>query len=195
VKGQPLYLASASPRRAALLDQIGVTYRLYPVTVSEEPLPGEDAAALCRRLALAKARRAAAELGPEALVLGADTVVALDGALLGKPADRDEALAMVERLSGRTHEVFTAVALVGPGGEQVSVSVSRVTLRATSPAERAAYWATGEPADKAGAYAIQGRAAAFITRLEGSYSGVMGLPLCEVAEMLRSAGWPVLDAS
>lgn len=189
---EPLHLASASPRRAALLDQLGVRYVVHPVSVPEDPLPGEAAPALAERLALAKGRAARAELGPDALVLAADTVVTLDGALLGKPQDRDEGLAMLERLSGRTHEVCTAVALLGPHGELCRVDRTRVTMRATTAAERAAYWDTGEPADKAGAYAIQGLGAVFVTRIEGSYSGVMGLPLHDTAEMLRSAGRPVL---
>jgi septum formation protein len=192
VTNDPLHLASASPRRAALLDQLGVRYVVHAVSVSEDPLPGEDAPALAQRLALVKGRAARAALGPHALVLAADTVVAVDGALLGKPADRADGLAMLERLSGRTHEVCTAVALLGPHGELCRVDRTRVTMRATTAAERAAYWETGEPADKAGAYAIQGRAAAFVTRIEGSYSGVMGLPLHDTAEMLRSAGRPVL---
>ena len=184
----PIILASASPRRAALLTQIGVTFRVHTVTLSEDPLLGETPADLARRLALAKARRAWAETGSGAPVLAADTVVALDGVSLGKPAGRADAMDMLERLSGRTHDVYTAVALIARGGEQLTLSASRVTMRSTTAAERAAYWETGEPADKAGAYGVQGRAAAFISRLEGSYSGVMGLPLYETAEMLRSAG-------
>ena len=184
-----IYLASASPRRAALLDQIGVRHKIHAVAVGEDPEPGEPPADLARRLALAKARQAWTETGATAPVLAADTVVALGGACLGKPADRAEGLGMLERLSGTTHEVYTAIALIAAGNEQLALSVSRVTMRATSPEERAAYWATGEPADKAGSYAIQGHAAAFISRVEGSYSGVMGLPLFETAEMLRSAGW------
>ena len=186
-----LLLASASPRRAALLDQIGVRYCVRAVSVCEDPLPDEDAPALARRLALVKARKAWDETGGTTHVLAADTVVALDNSLLGKPAGRAEALDMLARLSGRAHDVHTAVALIGPAGAQVELSSTRVTMRATTPAERAAYWATGEPADKAGAYAIQGRAAVFVERLDGSYSGVMGLPLFETARLLRSAGLEV----
>jgi len=189
VKAPFIYLASASPRRAALLDQIGVSHRIHAVAVTEDPTPGEPPGDLARRLALTKARQAWTETGGMAPVLAADTVVALGGACLGKPADRAEGLRMLERLSGTTHEVYTAIALIAGGNEQLALSVSRVTMRPTSPEERAAYWATGEPADKAGGYAIQGHAAAFISRVEGSYSGVMGLPLFETAEMLRSAGW------
>jgi len=188
-----LYLASASPRRAALLEQIGVKYRVHAVALPETPLAGEGPSELARRLALAKARQAWTETRGEAPVLAADTVVALDGASLGKPSDGKEALDMLERLSGRTHEVHTAVALITRTGAQLELSTSRVTMRVTTPEERAAYWATGEPADKAGAYGVQGLAAAFISRIEGSYSGVMGLPLFETAEMLRSAGWAVFS--
>jgi septum formation protein len=195
VEPEHLILASASPRRAALLTQIGVTFRVYTVSLSEDPLPGETPADLARRLALAKARQAWVETGSGAPVLAADTVVALDGVSLGKPADRAGAMDMLERLSGRTHDVYTAVALIARGEEQLALSASRVTMRSTTAAERAAYWATGEPADKAGAYGVQGRAAAFISLLEGSYSGVMGLPLYETAEMLRSAGWTVFPGN
>jgi septum formation protein len=121
-------------------------------------------------------------------VMGADTVVVLDDAVMGKPQDRDDGIAMLQRLSGRSHRVMSAVALVGlnTGGQAiVRLNCSVVTFRNLSPAECEAYWGTGEPVDKAGAYAIQGRAAAFITRLEGSYSGVMGLPLYETAELLQ----------
>jgi septum formation protein len=193
VKAGFIYLASASPRRAALLDQIGVSHRIHAVVVAEDPEPGEIPADLARRLAVAKARQAWTETRGDAPVLAADTVVALGDACLGKPADRPEAMRMLERLSGTTHEVYTAIALIAGGNEQLALSVSRVTMRPTSPEERAAYWATGEAADKAGGYAIQGRAAAFISRVEGSYSGVMGLPLFETAEMLRSAGWAVVS--
>jgi septum formation protein len=195
VRPEELILASASPRRAALLTQIGVGFRVHAVSLAEDPLPGETPAELARRLALAKARQAWGETGAAAPVLAADTVVALDGVSLGKPAGRAEAMEMLERLSGRTHDVYTAVALIAGGRERTALSASRVTVRSTSAGERAAYWATGEPADKAGAYAVQGRAAAFISRIEGSYSGVMGLPLYETAEMLRSAGWTVFPGS
>jgi septum formation protein len=192
VKSAPIVLASASPRRAALLDQIGVPYRVHAVAIPEEPRPGEAAPALARRLALAKAQQAWDETGQAAIVLAADTVVALDGLLLGKPADRAEAVEMLGRLSGRTHDVFTAVALLAAAEARVEISATRVTMRATTPQERAAYWETGEPADKAGAYGIQGLAAVFVERLDGSYSGVMGLPLFETARLLRAAGLAVL---
>jgi septum formation protein len=182
-----LILASQSPRRRELLDQAGIAHRVLPVAVDEAHLPGEVPAVYVERLARAKALAglAAAGAGP---VLGADTAVVLDDAVLGKPADRDDALAMLARLSGRSHAVLTAVALATADAIACRLSVSHVTFRALSRHEIEAYWTTGEPADKAGGYAIQGRAALFVTRLEGSYSGVVGLPLFETAELLREAG-------
>ena len=181
-----LVLASQSPRRRALLAQIGVAHAALPVDVDEAALPGEAPAEYVLRLALAKARAARA-LRPDGVVLGADTAVAVDDAILGKPADRADALAMLARLSGREHRVLTAVALAGER-EESRLSVSHVRFRAIAPDEAAAYWATGEPADKAGGYAVQGVGAVFVEQLHGSYSGVMGLPLYETAELLRRAG-------
>ncbi len=182
-----LILASQSPRRRELLDQVGVSHRVVRVEVDETRRPSEVPAVYVERLARAKALAglAAAGAGP---VLGADTAVVLDDAVLGKPADRDAALAMLARLSGCRHEVLTAVALADGDAIACRLSVSHVTFRELAPSEIEAYWATGEPADKAGGYAIQGRAALFVTRLEGSYSGVMGLPLFETGELLREAG-------
>lgn len=189
-----IILASASPRRRELLDQIGVSYRLQPVDIDESPHPRESVEALVLRLALEKAR-AAAQTTQEALpVLGADTLVTLGGAVMGKPADRDAALGMLAQLSGRKHDVFTAVALVGAGREAWRINHSRVRFRELTTAECEAYWTTGEPLGKAGGYAIQGRAAMFIERLEGSYSSVMGLPLYETAELLREFNVPLLSA-
>lgn len=182
-----LYLASASPRRRELLRQIGVAYRRLPVEVDETSLPGESPSDYVARLALAKARTGWRTLGRRTPrpVLGADTAVVVDAVILGKPRDRDEGLAMLARLSGREHQVLSAVALATGTRETVKVQESRVRFRELTAAERAAYWNSGEPLDKAGGYAIQGRAAAFITELRGSYSGVMGLPLFETAELLR----------
>jgi septum formation protein len=185
----PLVLASASPRRRELLAQIGVRHRVLALDLDERRRPGEPLEAFVQRLALDKALAGwhalpAVEQGP---VLGADTLVVLDGEPLGKPVDREDALNMLARLSGRTHEVLTAVALVTPE-PRVCLQRSRVTFRAIETAERLAYWASGEPADKAGAYAIQGLGAIFVRQLEGSYSGVMGLPLFETAELLAEAG-------
>jgi septum formation protein len=182
-----IYLASASPRRRELLDQIGIRYRLLPVEVPEVQLPGESPAEYVQRVALEKARvgwRLAQDHLP---VLAADTAVVVDGVVFGKPHDRQSGLYMLSRLSGRTHEVLSAVALVA-AREEVRLNISRVTFRHTTPAEQRAYWASGEPFDKAGSYAIQGRAAAFIRYLQGSYSGVMGLPLYETAELLGKFG-------
>lgn len=190
-----LILASTSPRRAELLRQIGVAFEQRAIEVDESPRPGEVAAETALRLAVAKARAGRALAGPGQAVLAADTLVSVDGEALGKPRDRDDFLAMLRRLSGRRHEVYTAVALAWDDEPRAFLSVSHVDFRPLLDAEMAAYWETGEPADKAGGYAIQGRAAVFITRLEGSFSGVMGLPLFETAELLRQAGIATWNAS
>lgn len=190
-----IYLASNSPRRRELLDQIGITYRVLRVEVDEAARPGEEAAVLVERLALAKARAGRAGLPPGdgRPVLGADTVVVADGRILGKPRDRAAGLAMLAALSERRHEVLTAVALADPRGERVLLSRSQVRFRAIDPAEAAAYWDSGEPADKAGGYAIQGLGAVFVADLAGSYSGVMGLPLFETAQLLNEFSIEVLE--
>lgn len=189
-----IILASASPRRRELLQQIGVQFRVVVSHTEETPAPDETAEDYVRRVALAKARAVWAQLPPDERcpVLGADTEVVLDGAILGKPADRNAGLAMLERLSGRSHEVLSAVAVVYGNSESLCMSRSRVSFRPTTPLERETYWNSGEPMDKAGSYAVQGRAAIFIARLEGSYSGVMGLPLFETAQLLRGIGMDVL---
>jgi septum formation protein len=189
-----IILASASPRRRELLTQIGVPHRVMVSDLEEAPLPGEAPRDYVMRVALDKACAVHARLARnETLpVLGADTEVVLDDEVLGKPADRAAGLAMLERLSGRSHRVLSAVALVAGNRERVRVNESTVTFRATTPAERERYWASGEPADKAGGYAVQGLGAAFIERIEGSYSGVMGLPLFETAELLREFGVEVV---
>lgn len=179
-----IYLASSSPRRKQLLEQIGVAYRILAVDVDEHQLANETPDACVLRLALEKARAGRSAISPERrVVLGADTAVVMDGKMLGKPKDREHGLAMLAQLSGRSHEVMTGVALVGER-EISRLSVTKVLFRVTSAAEREVYWATGEPCDKAGAYAIQGRGAVFISHIEGSFSGVMGLPLYETAELL-----------
>jgi len=185
-----VYLASGSPRRRELLQQIGVSFRVVRAAVDEAALPGEASAAYVARLAAAKAD-AGWERSRDASgvpVLAADTAVVLDGKILGKPADRQDAEDMLLQLSGRTHEVLTAIALRTPGGLHSRISRSEVTFRAIAAGEARSYWETGEPCDKAGAYAIQGRAAIFIADLRGSYSGEMGLPLFETAELLTKAG-------
>jgi septum formation protein len=190
-----LHLASASPRRRELLAQIGVPFARLAVDVPEVPGPGEAPEVYCLRVALAKARagRACLPADDRRPVLGADTVVAVDERPLGKPQDRADAGRMLALLSGRTHEVYTAVALVGGDGQAVSrLSVSHVTFREVTADEAARYAASGEPDDKAGGYAVQGLGAVFIARLEGSYSGVMGLPLFETAELLREFGIDVV---
>jgi septum formation protein len=188
-----VYLASLSPRRQELLQQIGVHYEVLPVDVDETPAAGESAEDYAQRLALAKAGAGWSLLVEKKRlpVLGADTVVVANGTIMGKPRDRQQAIAMLQALSGSTHEVLTAVAIVADRS-LVQLSSSRVTFRVLSLSECEAYWETGEPADKAGAYAIQGLGAVFIARLEGSYSGVMGLPLFETAELLQESGIRIL---
>ena len=183
-----LYLASGSPRRRELLTQIGVPFRVVSAPIDETPLPGESAPAYVERLARAKAAAGLASLAGPAVVLGADTAVVLDGRILGKPENRETALAMLADLSGREHQVLTAVAL--DDGQRVhSLCVtSKVSFRAISADEAQRYWASGEPADKAGSYAIQGLGAVFVTGLVGSYSAVVGLPLSETADLLGQFG-------
>ncbi|HET9447943.1 MAG TPA: Maf family protein [Steroidobacteraceae bacterium] len=185
-----IYLASASPRRSALLDQIGVAHRIRPVDVDETANGGEPPEQYVQRLAILKAetlwqKLAAVERQP---VLGADTAVVLDEEILGKPRDEQDCLRMLKLLSARTHHVFTAVALRASAGCQSRVNVSEVTFRKLADEEIQRYWRSGEPADKAGAYAVQGRAALFIERIAGSYSGIMGLPLFETGELLAAVG-------
>ena len=191
-----VYLASGSPRRRELLRQIGVPHQVLEVEVDEAPCPGEDPNAYVSRLAIAKAEAGRALLVRDLrgrdplqpLVLGADTAVILGDRIFGKPSNRDDALAMLRQLSARTHRVSTAVALSAVGATTLRISHSEVTFRALREDECAAYWDSGEPRDKAGAYAVQGLAAIFIAGLCGSYSGVMGLPLFETAELLDAAG-------
>jgi septum formation protein len=185
-----LVLASGSPRRRELLGRLGVEFTVRTASADETPLPGETPRALVERLALEKARIVAE---PGAVILGADTVVAVDGAILGKPVDDAEARRMLERLSGRAHDVWTGVALValddGARREWVRAERSQVAFRALAAGEIAAYVASGEPHDKAGAYAIQGGAAGFVAALVGEETNVVGLPLPLVAAMLGEAGF------
>lgn len=190
-----VYLASRSPRRAALLDQIGVRYTVLEVSVDESArrdLPPADQA---RELACDKARAGwhAEARTLDLPVLGADTLVEFGGEVFGKPRDRDSALAMLARLAGQTHWVHTGVAVCAHERCESSLSQTRVTLRDSTSAERLAYWYSGEPADKAGAYAIQGLGAVFVETVHGSYSGVVGLPLCETAQLLRRFGIDLFD--
>jgi septum formation protein len=200
---QTIYLASSSPRRRELLKQIGVRFevlllRTHPSRsdVDETPHAGEDPREYVLRLARAKAEAGnmacRARCLPAYPVLAADTTVVLDGAIIGKPADRAEAEATLARLAGRSHEVLTAVAMAFDDRIEVKLSVSSVGFAPLDAATIKRYVASGESQDKAGAYAIQGRAAAFVARLEGSYSGVMGLPLCETSQLLRKFGIEIL---
>jgi septum formation protein len=182
-----IYLASGSPRRSELLRQIGVSFQVIGTDLDETALQGESPRAYVARLAQAKATAGWLKSG-DAPVLAADTAVVLDGRILGKPTGSNDAMAMLLELSGRTHEVLTAVALRSLAGIEVKVSHSMVTFRSIDPEEARAYWETGEPSDKAGGYAIQGYAAVFVSDLRGSYSGVMGLPLFETAAMLNATG-------
>lgn len=183
-----LILASASPRRRELLGLFGIEFEVEPAGIDETVSAGEAPADYVMRMAGAKAQ-AIAERRPATPVLGSDTAVVLDGECLGKPAGDDEAAAMLRRLSGRSHQVLSAVTLIGPDGNAAArLSETLVTFDTLPPEWIARYVASGEPHDKAGAYGIQGAAGVWITRLEGSYSGVVGLPLYETGELLRQAG-------
>ena len=184
-----VYLASRSPRRSELLRQIGVAHRLLDVEVDESPRAGESPGDYVLRLAAEKAAAGREILRDrrDVLVLGADTAVVIDDEILGKPRDRGHALTMLAALSGTTHRVFSGVAVIGET-LQTRLSVSEVSFRRIDRAEAEAYWASGEPCDKAGGYAIQGVGAVFVSDLHGSYSGVMGLPLYETAELLGNQG-------
>ncbi|MDD1506883.1 Maf family protein [Pseudomonas sp. CNPSo 3701] len=187
-----LYLASASPRRRELLAQIGVPFTTHVVPIDETAQPGEAPAAYVERLAQAKAQAALATLADrrDAVVLGSDTAVVLDGRILGKPVDREDALATLAALSGREHQVLTAVALVSDSRAEARVVTSTVCFKPLDRKQIEAYWATGEPRDKAGSYGIQGLAAVFVSQMQGSYSAVVGLPLCETAELLAQFAIP-----
>ena len=191
----PLFLASGSPRRRELLTQIGVPFRVVSVSIDETPLPDEHPAAYVERLAREKALAGREQLrastaSAAGCVMGADTAVVLDDQILGKPVDEADALSMLMALSGREHEVLTAIAIIEAERCETRVVRSRVSFRTISQQEAAHYWASGEPQDKAGGYAIQGLAAVFVAGLNGSYSGVVGLPVCETAELLGQFGIP-----
>lgn len=201
--GPHIYLASRSPRRRELLTQIGVQFetlifrgppREDPET-DETPLVGEDPVAYVKRVARAKAEHGLRLLVWRRLmsrpILAADTTVECNGQILGKPVDGADAMRMLEMLSGREHRVLTAVSVAWSGHVETVLSESVVRFRPLEAAEIARYVASGEPMDKAGAYGIQGRAGQFVARLEGSYTGVMGLPLCETGELLKLAGYPL----
>ncbi|MCR4538897.1 Maf-like protein [Pseudomonas sp. 18.1.10] len=187
-----LYLASGSPRRRELLAQIGVPFTAVSAAIDETPLTNESAVSYVERLARGKAASGLAALANTcgACVLGADTAVIVDGKILGKPVDQADALAMLMALAGREHEVLTAISLTdGQRCETVCVS-SRVRFRAITVEEATTYWHSGEPQDKAGGYAIQGLGSVFVAGLNGSYSAVVGLPVCETAQLLDQFGIP-----
>ena len=185
-----LYLASASPRRRELLQQIGVRLRLLPVEVPEHPERDEAPGVFVKRVALAKARAGVATLQADDAhaVLGADTAVVVDGEIFGKPRDKAHGVQMLTRLAGKTHQVMSAVALMTQELKVVRLRITEVTFSDLSSEQIEAYWESGECHDKAGAYAIQGRAAVFIKDIKGSYSAVMGLPLYETAAILHQFG-------
>jgi septum formation protein len=195
-----LILASASPRRAALLAQIGLPFRVHPSALNEEgvstEIGGEAPEAVACRLARAKAEDVAGHV-KRGLIIGADTIVICGGKILGKPRDGVEAQAMLLRLAGRTHQVITGVAVVEAetGRAEVEAATTAVTMRAFAPGEAAAYVATGEPLDKAGAYAIQGRGALLVERIQGDYSNVVGLPLPTLARLFRRFQFDVWESA
>ena len=192
-----IYLASRSPRRVELLHQIGIVCEIIPSDIDESQLPDELPMDYVARLARAKAAACMSRLDGLATmpVLAADTAVAINGLILGKPESDEEAIAMLARMSGRWHEVHTAIAVATTEWLEVAISTTRVEMAVLSDAQIAAYAATGEPRDKAGAYGIQGVAGMFVTRIDGSYTGVMGLPIYETALLLRKAGInPLSDA-
>ena len=185
-------LASASPRRRELLAQLGVSFIVAPADIDERVLPGETPRAYVRRMAIGKAEAGYAEAvtanALNRIVLGADTTVVVDEHILGKPENEADAMHMLEQLSGRTHLVLSSVAVTDGKRVEARTSTTEVQFRAIRRDEQAAYWATGEPCDKAGAYAVQGLGALFVEELRGSYTGVVGLPLFETAELLALFG-------
>ncbi|WP_445367431.1 Maf family protein [Methylomonas sp. BW4-1] len=187
-----LILASASPRRSELLKQIGIRHSIMAVDIDETPRPGETPTAYVERVAAEKSALCLATVGTDLPVLAADTSVICDGRILGKPDDLQHAIEMLSHLSGRSHQVYSAVSLRGEQHWQ-ALSVSEVRFRPLSHQEIVAYWQTGEPYDKAGAYAIQGLASVFIESITGSFSGVMGLPLFETAQLLSLAGIDIIQ--
>ncbi len=189
-----IYLASKSPRRAELLHQIGVDFVVHAPEIDETRLESESAAEYVCRMATNKARAVVDQLNEQPApyaVLAADTTITLDGDTIGKPADRDQCRCILGQLSARQHLVLSAVALATPHDVRLRLTQNRVSFRALTAQEIQIYCATTEPMDKAGAYAVQGKAALFIEHLEGSYSAVMGLPLYETAELLEGADFAI----
>jgi len=182
-----IILASASPRRQELLDQINVTYKVYPVDIDETPRANESPLAYVQRLAAEKSAACKERLNTDIPILAADTAVVLGQMIMGKPKDQDDAVSMLMLLSGKTHQVYSAISVRGREHGQ-AVSVTEVTFRHLNKQEILAYWHSGEPLDKAGSYAIQGLGALFVQAIKGSFSGVVGLPLFETAELLSNQG-------
>lgn len=185
-----LHLASSSPRRKQILEALGLEFTAAGADVDETPVAGEPAEAMVLRLAEAKARAGGRDAAT--VVIGADTAVVLDGAMFGKPRNRADALAMLAALSGRRHRVLTGVAVKSPQGIASVLSTSEVEFREIDPDEAQAYWQSGEPADKAGAYAVQGLGGVFVSSIAGSYSGIVGLPVFETTALLKRAGIDVM---
>ena len=188
-----LILASSSPRRREILDAMGLVFTVQTAAVDETLQQGEAASEMVVRLAASKATAIA--LQEEQVIIGADTAVVLGDEIFGKPADADDALRMLSRLSGQTHQVMTGVAVASVMGLNTILSVTDVRFREISTDEARRYWQSGEPEDKAGAYAIQGRGGVFVEAIMGSYTGVVGLPVFETARMLHEAGLEVLSAA
>ena len=186
-----LHLASSSPRRKEILAALGLTFSVGGADVDEQRLGGESAEDMVLRLAVDKAMAGAP--GGDVTVIAADTLVVLGDEIFGKPADQDAALDMLGRLSGRTHQVLTGVAVWADEKMRSALSVTDVQFREISPDEALAYWQSGEPCDKAGAYAIQGRGGVFVEAISGSYSGVVGLPVFETVKLLEEAGIKVMN--
>ncbi len=186
-----LILASASPRRKELLAQINIVPRVHPVDIDETPLPNENPFAYVQRVAAEKSALCAKLLKTDVPILAADTAVIIDDWIMGKPKTQVEGVAMLSKLSGRTHHVYSAISLRGKQHWQ-TVSTTEVTFRELLEDEIQAYWCSGEPVDKAGAYAIQGLGGLFVESIKGSYSGVMGLPLFETAALLTKQGIDLL---
>ena len=182
-----IILASASPRRKELLDQIKVSYQVHPVDLDETPLPNEKPLEYVQRLAAEKSAACVTRLKTDLPVLAADTAVILGDIIMGKPKDQADAVAMLSQLSGKTHQVYSAISLRGYEHNQ-AVSITEVTFRHLTRQEILAYWLTGEPLDKAGSYAIHGRGGMFVESIVGSFSGVVGLPLFETAQLLSKQG-------
>jgi septum formation protein len=185
-----LHLASTSPRRKAILQSLGLKFTVIAVEIDERRLEGETPQQMVLRLAANKAAAAVSADGQ--LIIGADTIVVLGDKILGKPRDKDDALEMLMSLSGRSHKVLSGVALWSSAGIRSTLSETEVRFREIGEDEALAYWHSGEPCDKAGSYAIQGRGGAFVAAISGSYSGVVGLPVYELADLLGSAGIEVV---